>query len=87
MERNETEPTPINDPMALPRSANLKPGRPVSPLPGNQDICPRCARDVLRPAHCKLICNGCGYVESCEDLLPHYAAGPGDSDGPLIVSD
>ncbi len=86
MERDRIESTPINDVRELPPGAGLKWGGPACPLPTEQDICPRCARVALRPAHCKLICDGCGYVESCEDILPHYAAGPGDSDGPLFVS-
>lgn len=86
MERDRTESTPINDVKELPPGTSLTQRRAVDPLPGEQEICPRCARVVLRASHCKLICDGCGYVESCEDILPHYAAGPGDSDGPLFVT-
>lgn len=30
-------------------------------------LCPICQAVPLRACHCKLICDGCGYVESCED--------------------
>lgn len=31
--------------------------------------CPRCGAAVLARRHCKLLCESCGYVESCEDLF------------------
>ena len=38
--------------------------------PSVDDTCPRCGRDELRGRHCKLVCPGCGYAESCEDIFP-----------------
>ncbi len=32
--------------------------------------CPQCQRHELESRHCKLICQACGYVESCEDNFP-----------------
>ena len=32
-------------------------------------MCPQCNRSELTPRHCKMICEQCGYVESCEDIL------------------
>lgn len=29
--------------------------------------CPLCECAELTERHCKLVCEGCGYVESCED--------------------
>jgi hypothetical protein len=29
--------------------------------------CPQCGIAILVARHCKSICSGCGYVESCED--------------------
>ncbi|MBI4717628.1 MAG: hypothetical protein HY763_07475 [Planctomycetes bacterium] len=40
-------------------------------------LCPRCELAPLRNRHCKLVCEACGYVESCEDNLPMPAAGSG----------
>jgi hypothetical protein len=31
--------------------------------------CPQCESADLTDRHCKLICENCGYVESCEDLF------------------
>lgn len=30
-------------------------------------LCPQCESARLRASQCKLICDACGYVESCED--------------------
>lgn len=39
---------------------------------GDPRLCPQCERVSLRAMHCKLVCDGCGYVESCEDnFLPN----------------
>ncbi len=36
----------------------------------SQDLtCPRCQRGYLTDRHCKSVCELCGYVESCEDIL------------------
>ncbi len=41
------------------------------PLPSEiDDTCPRCGRAELGGRHCKLVCPGCGYAESCEDIFP-----------------
>jgi len=37
---------------------------------GIDDTCPRCGRAELGGRHCKLVCPGCGYAESCEDIFP-----------------
>ena len=31
-------------------------------------VCPRCGAVGLEERHCNLVCRGCGYVESCEDI-------------------
>lgn len=31
-------------------------------------ICPRCGRRGMSQQHCKVWCERCGYVESCEDI-------------------
>ncbi len=33
-------------------------------------VCPQCNLAPLKPRHCKAVCDECGYVESCEDLMP-----------------
>lgn len=40
-------------------------------IPRARALCPQCNRAPLTPRHCKVICERCGYVESCEDLMPH----------------
>ncbi|MCO6436967.1 MAG: hypothetical protein J5J06_07760 [Phycisphaerae bacterium] len=41
-------------------------------------LCPLCERRLLRAAHCKLVCDGCGYVESCEDNFVPNQMNPDD---------
>ena len=37
-------------------------------------LCPMCEGGPLTARHCKLICESCGYVESCEDnFVPNFA--------------
>jgi hypothetical protein len=44
--------------------------------------CPRCGSCELFGRHCKLLCPGCGYVESCEDLFPKWHGVCGGDDPP-----
>lgn len=46
--------------------ALLKPAAQASPA---KRTCPRCGAAALAQRQCKLWCDGCGYVESCEDLF------------------
>ena len=44
--------------------------------PGGQPgrLCPMCEGGRLIARQCKLICESCGYVESCEDnFVPNYS--------------
>ncbi len=41
-------------------------------------VCPLCERVGLIRRHCKLICERCGYVESCEDNFELMQAAPDD---------
>ena len=34
-----------------------------------QVVCPQCRQRRLVARQCKRFCDGCGYVESCEDLF------------------
>ncbi len=37
-------------------------------------LCPLCETGRLIARHCKLVCDSCGYVESCEDnFIPNFA--------------
>lgn len=40
------------------------------------NTCPVCGGHVLAARHCKVQCENCGYVESCEDLFPDVPASP-----------
>ena len=42
-------------------------------------LCPMCQAAILVARHCKLICERCGYVESCEDNFPPNPAPPSES--------
>jgi hypothetical protein len=33
------------------------------------DTCPVCGIATLSERHCKVVCENCGYTESCEDLF------------------
>ena len=39
-------------------------------------LCPLCEAGLLVARQCKLICESCGYVESCEDSFVPNAANP-----------
>ena len=39
-------------------------------------VCPRCETGHLIYRQCTLICEGCGYVESCEDNFVPIQANP-----------
>ncbi len=41
----------------------------------NNMTCPQCQLGELTSRHCKVICELCGYVESCEDVFPLVSAG------------
>jgi hypothetical protein len=46
--------------------------RPQPASPGQALLCPVCEAAGLVGRHCKRLCPGCGYVESCEDnFLPN----------------
>jgi len=48
----------------------LESARPADPATSSEvKPCPRCGRAALVQRQCKLWCDGCGYVESCEDLF------------------
>jgi len=42
----------------------------VSKPQSTENDCPLCRNGELVARHCKLICEQCGYVESCEDIFP-----------------
>ena len=39
-------------------------------------LCPMCEAGCLVARQCKLICESCGYVESCEDTFVPNVANP-----------
>lgn len=41
-------------------------------------VCPLCEGECLVKRHCKLVCERCGYVESCEDNFAPVQAAPDD---------
>lgn len=44
----------------------------VAHQPGR--LCPMCEGGLLIARQCKLFCESCGYVESCEDnFVPNYS--------------
>lgn len=34
-----------------------------------ENMCPQCGRETLTDRHCKVVCEQCGYTESCEDIF------------------
>ncbi len=42
----------------------------IATAPACTSHCPLCNGAGLTARHCKLICEACGYVESCEDNFP-----------------
>ena len=47
-------------------------------------VCPQCEQASLVARHCKLICERCGYVESCEDNFVPSQATADEVDGSHI---
>lgn len=46
-----------------------------SEAPQSDMLCPLCGASGLMQRHCKIVCERCGYVESCEDnFLPTRVA-------------
>ena len=39
-------------------------------------LCPQCETGYLTVRHCKILCEHCGYVESCEDSFVPNRANP-----------
>lgn len=39
------------------------------PADTSVDTCPVCGIATLSERHCKVLCENCGYTESCEDLF------------------
>ena len=51
---------------------------PTSDVP---TACPQCEQGSLVARHCKLVCERCGYVESCEDNFVPSQVTADDDDG------
>jgi hypothetical protein len=50
--------------------------RPRTTTTWRELLCPRCERGYLILRQCKLLCERCGYVESCEDSFLPMQANP-----------
>ena len=60
----------------MPETADLSPDHSACDV-----TCPLCERTVLDRRHCKSICPGSGYVESCEDNFIPNRANPDEPSG------
>ncbi len=59
---------------------NLEEGKSYGVWLRTLGVCPLCERSGLKERHCKLVCEGCGYVESCEDNFVPMSSIPNHHD-------
>ncbi len=53
--------------------------RSITTAASRELLCPQCETGFLTARHCKRVCDGCGYVESCEDnFVPNRATPPAE---------
>lgn len=50
--------------------------RGIGVAAGAPAVCPLCEREGLMERHCKVVCEHCGYVESCEDNFAPMSTAP-----------